>query len=216
MNNEESQTESTEENEVETEETEDQTQESTEEEDQQELDGDKAVEKLKKRLGKETAEKHDLAQQLSDAQTLINDLKSGKKSVKELANADKQSKEDNAKDKRIEALESQIAKSNAINETDAVFKEQGLTISQDVLDMVVGDGTDSDAIYKNVKGITDLINATRESARKGWLKDRTPRESGKKTEHKVTTEEFDQMTMAERVKLHATDPEQFNKLTGGI
>lgn len=212
----ETQTETTEETEVETEETQDQTQESTEEEDQQELDGDKAVEKLKKRLGKETAEKHDLAQQLSDAQTLINDLKSGKKSVKELADADKQSEEDNAKDKRIKALESQIAKSNAINETDAVFKEQGLTVSQDVLDMVVGDGTDSDAIYKNVKGITDLVNTTRESARKSWLKDTTPRESGKKTEHKVTPEEFDLMTMAQRVKLNATDPEQFKKLTGGI
>lgn len=179
------------------------------------IDGDKTVEKLKKRLDSKTAENHDLKQKYDEQSQLLDDLKSGRKSIKELFSDDKKSKEETEKDNEIAKLKAEIARTKAINETNAVFKDQGLVVSDDVLNMVVGNGTDNDAIYENVKALTGLINNIKEDTRKEFMKGSTPRISGKKSA-KVSTKDFDQMTLAEKVQLLANDPDKFNKLTGGI
>lgn len=179
------------------------------------IDGDKTVEKLKKRLDSKTAENHDLKQKYDEQSQLLDDLKSGRKSIKELFSDDKKSKEETEKDNEIAKLKAEIARTKAINETNAVFKDQGLVVSDDVLNMVVGNGTDNDAIYENVKALTDLINGIKDDVRKEFMKGSTPRISGKKSA-KVSTKDFDQMTLAEKVQLLANDPDKFNKLTGGI
>lgn len=142
--------------------------------DNKSVDGDETVEKLQKRLGSKTAENHDLSEQLKSAQSLIEDLKSGKKSIKQLAEEDKQSEQETEKDKVIENLKAELTHNKALNETNAVFKEQGLVVSDEVLSMVVGSGTDNDSIFSNVKALTDLINTTKEETRKEFLKGRTP------------------------------------------
>lgn len=203
--------------EVETPENELDSQENTDEEngDNKNIDGDKTVDKLKQRLSSKTAENHDLKQKYEEQSQLLDDLKSGRKSIKELASDDKKSKEETEKDNEIAKLKAEIARTKAINDTNAVFKEQGLVVSDDVLNMVVGNGTDNDDIYENVKALTDLINSTKDDARKEFMKGSTPRISGKQTA-KVSNKDFDQMTLAEKVQLHANNPEKFNQLTGGI
>lgn len=178
------------------------------------IDGDKTVDKLKQRLSSKTAENHDLKQKYKEQSQLLDDLKSGRKSIKELAAEDKQSKEETEKDNEIAKLKAEIAHTKAINETNAVFKEQGIVVNDDVLNMVVGTGTDNDAIYENVKALTDLINSTKDDAKKEFMKGSTPRISGKQTA-KVSNKDFDQMTLAEKVQLHTNNPEKFNQLTGG-
>lgn len=139
------------------------------------IDGDKTVEKLKKRLDSKTAENHDLKQKYEEQSQLLDDLKSGRKSIKELASDDKKSKEEIEKDKEIARLKSEIARSKALSDTDAVFKSEGLVVSDEVLSMVVGNGTDNEAIYNNAKALTDLINSVKEDARKEFMKGSTPR-----------------------------------------
>ena len=203
--------------EVETPENELESQENIDEEngDNKNIDGDKTVDKLKQRLSSKTAENHDLKQKYEEQSQLLDDLKSGRKSIKELASDDKKSKEETEKDNEIAKLKAEITRTKAINETNAVFKDQGLVVSDDVLNMVVGNGTDNDAIYENVKALTDLINSTKDDARKEFMKGSTPRISGKQTA-KVSNKDFDQMTLAEKVQLHTNNPEKFNQLTGGI
>lgn len=203
--------------EVETPENELESQENTDEEkgDNKNIDGDKTVDKLKQRLSSKTAENHDLKQKYEEQSQLLDDLKSGRKSIRELASDDKKSKEETEKDNEIAKLKAEIAHTKAINETNAVFKEQGIVVNDDVLNMVVGNGTDNDAIYENVKALTDLINSTKEDTRKEFMAGSTPRISGKQTA-KVSSKDFDQMTLAEKVRLHASNPEKFNQLTGGI
>lgn len=179
------------------------------------IDSDKTVEKLKSRLDSKTAENHDLKQKYEEQSQLLDDLKSGRKSIKELVSDDKKSKEETEKDNEIAKLKAEITRTKAINDTNAVFKEQGLVVNDDVLNMVVGNGTDNDAIYENVKALTDLINSTKEDTRKEFMAGSTPRISGKQTA-KVSSKDFDQMTLAEKVRLHASNPEKFNQLTGGI
>lgn len=139
------------------------------------IDGDKTVEKLKKRLDSKTAENHDLKQKYEEQSQLLDDLKSGRKSIKELASDDKKSKEEIEKDKEIARLKSEIARSKALSDTDAVFKSEGLVVSDEVLSMVVGNGTDNETIYNNAKALTDLINTVKEDARKEFMKGTTPR-----------------------------------------
>lgn len=139
------------------------------------IDGDKTVEKLKKRLDSKTAENHDLKQKYEEQSQLLDDLKSGRKSIKELASDDKKSKEEIEKDKEIARLKSEIARSKALSDTDAVFKSEGLVVNDDVLSMVIGNGTDNEAIYNNAKALTDLINSVKEDARKEFMKGSTPR-----------------------------------------
>lgn len=203
--------------EVETPENELESQENTDEEkgDNKNIDGDKTVDKLKQRLSSKTAENHDLKQKYEEQSQLLDDLKSGRKSIKELASEDKKSEEETKKDEEIANLKAEIARTKAINDTNAVFKEQGLVVNDDVLNMVIGSGTDNDAIYENVKALTDLINSTKEDTRKEFMAGSTPRISGKQTA-KVSSKDFDQMTLAEKVRLHASNPEKFNQLTGGI
>lgn len=179
------------------------------------LDSDKAVDKLQKRLGKESAEKHDLEDQLTQARQLIEELKSGKKSVKELSDEDKKKQDTDEKDSKIQELELQIARTKAISETDAVFKEQGLVVSEDILNMVVGDASDSDSNFSNVKALMSLVNQIRDEDRKESLKGRTPRENGKSTPD-YTKDDFANMTMSQKTDLYAQNPELFKKLTGGI
>lgn len=139
------------------------------------IDGAKTVEKLKKRLDSKTAENHDLKQKYEEQSQLLDDLRSGRKSIKELASDDKKSKEEIEKDKEIARLKSEIARSKALADTDAVFKSEGLVVNDDVLSMVVGNGTDNEAIYNNAKALTDLINSVKEDARKEFMKGSTPR-----------------------------------------
>ncbi|WP_397321291.1 DUF4355 domain-containing protein [Pediococcus acidilactici] len=188
--------------------------EDTDDSKKEDIDGDKTVEKLKKRLDSKTAENHDLKQKYDEQSQLLDDLKSGRKSIKELASDDKKSKEETEKDNEIAKLKAEIARTKAINETNAVFKDQGLVVSDDVLNMVVGNGTDNDAIYENVKALTGLINNIKEDTRKEFMKGSTPRIN--KNAAKVSTKSFDKMTLTEKVQLHATNPEKFNELTGGI
>ncbi|MDB1561867.1 capsid assembly scaffolding protein Gp46 family protein [Pediococcus pentosaceus] len=188
---------------------------SQENDDNKNIDGDKTVDKLKQRLSSKTAENHDLKHKYEEQSQLLDDLKSGRKSIKELASDDKKSKEETEKDNEITKLKAEITRTKAINDTNTVFKEQGLVVNDDVLNMVVGNGTDNDAIYENVKALTDLINSTKDDARKEFMKGSTPRISGKQTA-KVSNKDFDQMTLAEKVQLHANNPEKFNQLTGGI
>ena len=53
----------------------------------------KTVEKLQKRLGKLTGDKHDLEEELANAKAELEAYKSGKKTVKKLSEEDKAKKE---------------------------------------------------------------------------------------------------------------------------
>lgn len=148
----------------------------TPEDDEKKVDSDKIVEKLKKRIGKEQASKHDLEKQLKDAQAEIERIKSGK-SVKKLSDEDKAKKTSDEKDAKIAELEAKLARNEAIKQTAEVFKESGLNVSDKVLDMVVA--TDDEKTYANVQTLIEFAQSIQSDTKKGMLKGHTPRQNGK-------------------------------------
>lgn len=147
----------------------------TPEDDEKKVDSDKIVEKLKKRIGKEQASKHDLEKQLKDAQAEIEQIKSGK-SVKKLSDEDKAKKASDEKDAKIAELEAKLARNEAIKQTAEVFKESGLNVSDKVLDMVVAN--DDEKTYANVQTLIEFAQSIQSDTKKGMLKGHTPRQNG--------------------------------------
>lgn len=145
------------------------------EDQENQLDADKTVAKLQKRIGKEQAEKQGFKAQLDDALKQIEDLKSGK-SVKELSDEEKAKKADDEKVNRIKELEDKLARTESIKQTDAVFKEAGLNVGDNVLEMVVSH--DDDKTFANAKALIEFANSIESQARQGFLKGRTPKETG--------------------------------------
>lgn len=142
------------------------------------LDGDKLVKKLQKRIGKEQNEKHSLQDQLDKANAKIKELQSGKVNKDSLDIEATMSKE-SEKDKEIASLRAQIARRDNIKQTDEVFKEAGLTVSDDVLNMVVVD--DEKQTYANVQALIKYTNQIQSGVKKDLLKGSTPRTNGKPT-----------------------------------
>ena len=142
------------------------------------LDGDKLVKKLQKRIGKEQNEKHSLQEQLDKANAKIKELQSGKVNKDSLDIEATMSKE-SEKDKEIASLRAQIARRDNIKQTDEVFKEAGLTVSDDVLNMVVVD--DEKQTYANVQALIKYTNQIQSGVKKDLLKGSTPRTNGKPT-----------------------------------
>lgn len=151
------------------------------------IDGDKLVKKLQKRIGKEQSEKHSLQEQLDKANEKLKALQSGK-TLKEMSDEDKAKKEQDAKDKEIASLRAQIARRDNIKQTDEVFREAGLTVSDDVLGMVVAD--DDKQTFANVQALIKFINTVEDNVKKEYLKGSTPRTNGNPT---MTKEEINKI-----------------------
>lgn len=150
----------------------------TDSKEEKQLDGDKLVKKLQKRIGKEQNEKHSLQDQLDKAKEKIKQLQSGK-SIKDMSDEDKAKKAEDDKDKTIASLRAQITRRDNIKQTDEVFKEAGLNVSDDVLNMVVVD--DDKQTYANVQALIKYTNQIQSGVKKEVLKGSTPRENGKPT-----------------------------------
>lgn len=169
------------------------------------LDGDKLVKKLQKRIGKEQSEKHSLQEQLDKANEKLKALQSGK-TLKEMSDEDKAKKEQDAKDKEIASLRAQIARRDNIKQTDEVFREAGLTVSDDVLGMVVAD--DDKQTFANVQALIKFINTVEDNVKKEYLKGSTPRTNGNPT---MTKEEINNIKdPVERRRAIANNLKLFN------
>lgn len=173
-----------------------------------EIDSDKALQKLKARVGKEQAEKHGIMKELEKAKAEIENLKS-QKSFKQMSDADKNKKMLADKDQKIADLEAKIRHRDAVAEVDQVFKESGLNVGDQILNMVTTD--DSDITYENAKAIIDLINSTRESAKKDFLKGTPPKVNDGKSP-KITKKSLSQMSVIEIAQLKKNDPDKYAEM----
>lgn len=164
-------------------------------EDAQKVDTNKIISKLKGRISKEQKSKHDLQQENEALKKQLEqyaDLQSGK-SIKDLSDEEKAKKAESDKDKRIAELEATIKRNKALRETQEIFTESGLNVSNEVLEMVVAD--DAKTTLANATAITNLIENVKEATRKELLAGKTPQNFGKP---KMTKEEI--MGIADPIK----------------
>ena len=140
--------------------------------------------KFQKRIDKVTAnnaglktENEDLRGQVETLSQQLTDLKAGKLTIKDLLSQSKESDEDQAKDDRIKALEAELQRTHDIQDTRDAFREKGLQVPDEIIDLVVV--SDTEKTVKNINSIEAFVNAIRDDVKQEMLKGTTPRNSGK-------------------------------------
>lgn len=120
------------------------------------VDSEKIVEKLQKRLASKTASEKETKTQLEQALARISELEKGnKKSVKEKSEEEKLSEAQKAKDDEIATLRKQIKVAEITQQADEVLKESGLSVGKDILSLIVSE--DEDKTYSNVKAMLSFL-----------------------------------------------------------
>lgn len=173
---------------------------------------EKTLEKLKARIGKVQAEKHETKTQLEQALVRIQELEQGKKGVKDKSAEEKLAEAQQQKDDEIASLQKQIKLSSMTQEADEVLKEGGLVVPKDVLKLIVSE--DETKTFDNVKTFLTFL----EGQQQAWETKRNTGKTPKKTggqQGTVTTEQFNAMSYLEKAKLASEQPENFKKITGG-
>lgn len=154
--------------------------------DKKPVDAEKIAKKLQKRISKEQESKHQALKEVEELKAKLAKYESDDKSIKELSDEEKAKQEEDAKDRRIKELEERLARNEDLKQTKQVFEESGLSVPDEVLDMVVVN--DNKKTVANVQAITNFIEKIKEDTRNELLAGRTPRVTGVKT--KMTKEQI--------------------------
>lgn len=150
------------------------------------LDAEKTVEKLQKRLASKTKETSETKSQLEQALARIEELENaGKKGVKELSDEEKAAKAQEEKDTEINKLKAQIKIAESTQQADEVLKEAGLAVGKDILSIVV---SEDDA--KTLANVKALITYTQDQ-QKQWEVKRNTGTTPKKTTGKTEVDPFE-------------------------
>lgn len=188
------------------------------EKDTQEDKAQNTIEKLQKRLSKVAGAKNSAEQALeelqlknAELQKQLDEYKQGK-TVKELSDEEKAEQEAQAKDDEIKSLKAQLARTQAMQDTNEILKSEGYNVPANVLELIVTDN--SEQTVDNVKAVLSFAESIKETVRTDLLKGTAPRRTG--TPNKVVdSATFAAMTYAEKQKLFNDDPSLFEKLIGG-
>lgn len=154
--------------------------------DKKPVDAEKIAKKLQKRISKEQESKHQALKEVEELKAKLAKYENNDKSIKELSDEEKAKQEEDAKDRRIKELEERLARNEDLKQTKQVFEESGLSVPDEVLDMVVVN--DNKKTVANVQVITNFIEKIKEDTRNELLAGRTPRVTGVKT--KMTKEQI--------------------------
>lgn len=154
--------------------------------DKKPVDAEKIAKKLQKRISKEQESKHQALKEVEELKAKLAKYENNDKSIKELSDEEKAKQEEDAKDRRIKELEERLARNEDLKQTKQVFEESGLSVPDEVLDMVVAN--DNKKTVANVQAITNFIEKIKEDTRNELLAGRTPRVTGVKT--KMTKEQI--------------------------
>lgn len=154
--------------------------------DKKPVDADKIAKKLQKRISKEQEGKHQALKEVEELKAKLAKYENNDKSIKELSDEEKAKQEEDAKDRRIKELEDCLAHNEDLKQTKQVFEESGLSVPDEVLDMVVVN--DNKKTVANVQAITNFIERIKEDTRRELLAGKTPRTTGVKT--KMTKEQI--------------------------
>lgn len=155
--------------------------------DKKPVDAEKIAKKLQKRISKEQESKHQALKEVEELKAKLAKYENNNdKSIKELSDEEKAKQEEDAKDRRIKELEDCLARNEDLKQTKQVFEESGISVPDNVLDMVVVN--DNKKTVANVQAITNFIEKIKEDTRKELLAGKTPRTTGVKT--KMTKEQI--------------------------
>ncbi len=139
------------------------------------------IEKMRKRIDRESNQKNQYKQQLEDSQKRIETLTEKLKSVRN--DEEGKDKKNNNSDlhKAIsenEKLKAQLIRRDQMDTVSQQFNEAGLVVPKDILNLVVPAGINEKQVSTNMKALSSFYDAIVKQVKKEFLKSETPRVNG--------------------------------------
>ena len=174
------------------------------------------IEKMRKRIDRESNQKNQYKQQLEDSQKRIETLTEKLKSVRNDEEGNDKKNNNSDLDKAIsenEKLKAQLIRRDQMDTVSQQFNEAGVVVPKDILNLVVPAGINEKQVSTNMKALSSFYDAIVKQVKKEFLKSETPRVNGN------DNKPFDRSQLrkiddpAKRVQLIKEHLDEFN---GGI
>lgn len=174
------------------------------------------IEKMRKRIDRESNQKNQYKQQLEDSQKQIETLTEKLKSVRNDEEGNDKKNNNSDLDKAIsenEKLKAQLIRRDQMDTVSQQFNEAGVVVPKDILNLVVPAGINEKQVSTNMKALSSFYDAIVKQVKKEFLKSETPRVNGNdnKPFDKSQLRKIDDP--AKRVQLIKEHLDEFN---GGI
>ena len=139
------------------------------------------IEKMRKRIDRESNQKNQYKQQLEDSQKQIETLTEKLKSVRNDEEGKDKKNNNSDLDKAIsenEKLKAQLIRRDQMDTVSQQFNEAGLVVPKDILNLVVPAGINEKQVSTNMKALSSFYDAVVKQVKKEFLKSETPRVNG--------------------------------------
>lgn len=139
------------------------------------------IEKMRRRIDRESSQKNQYKQQLEDSQKQIETLTEKLKSVRNVEESKDKKNNNPDLDKAIsenEKLKAQLIRRDQMDTVSQQFSEAGVVVPKDMLNLVVPAGIDEKQVSANMKALSSFYDTIIKQVKKEFLKSETPRVNG--------------------------------------
>ncbi|MBC6350435.1 hypothetical protein [Lactobacillus melliventris] len=139
------------------------------------------IEKMRRRIDRESSQKNQYKQQLEDSQKQIETLTEKLKSVRNVEESKDKKNNNLDLDKAIsenEKLKAQLIRRDQMDTVSQQFSEAGVVVPKDMLNLVVPAGIDEKQVSANMKALSSFYDTIVKQVKKEFLKSETPRVNG--------------------------------------
>lgn len=139
------------------------------------------IEKMRKRIDRESNQKNQYKQQLEDSQKQIETLTEKLKSVRNDEEGKDKKNNNSDLDKAIsenEKLKAQLIRRDQMDTVSQQFNEAGVVVPKEILNLVVPTGINEKQVSTNMKALSSFYDAVVKQVKKEFLKSETPRVNG--------------------------------------
>lgn len=139
------------------------------------------IEKMRKRIDRESNQKNQYKQQLEDSQKQIETLTGKLRSLRKDEKGKDKKNNNSDLDKAIsenEQLKAQLIRRDQMDTVSQQFNEAGVVVPKDILNLVVPAGINEKQVSTNMKALSSFYDAIVKQVKKEFLKSETPRVNG--------------------------------------
>lgn len=139
------------------------------------------IEKMRKRIDRESNQKNQYKQQLEDSQKQIETLTEKLRSLRNDEEGNDKKNNNSDLDKAIsenEKLKAQLIRRDQMDTVSQQFNEAGVVVPKDILNLVVPAGINEKQVSTNMKALSSFYDTIVKQVKKEFLKSETPRVNG--------------------------------------
>lgn len=139
------------------------------------------IEKMRRRIDRESSQKNQYKQQLEDSQKQIETLTEKLRSLRKDEEGKDKKNNNSDLDKAIsenEQLKAQLIRRDQMDTVSQQFNEAGVVVPKDILNLVVPAGINEKQVSTNMKALSSFYDAIVKQVKKEFLKSETPRVNG--------------------------------------